>query len=104
MSYGFPAYHSEVYSAGTGKYTDLRAAVKATLAAVSWSTKEETGAHILAATRMGLRSWGERVLIDFLPDNSIRVTSKCVFPLQVVDWGKNKANVARFIAEIGKHV
>jgi hypothetical protein len=51
-----------------------------------------------------MKSWGERVFVSFLPDGSISVTSKCAFPLQCLDWGKNEINVLRFMSEIRKHV
>ncbi|MHC4138078.1 MAG: hypothetical protein ACYS0K_24325 [Planctomycetota bacterium] len=38
------------------------------------------------------RSWGEFVTIEPEP-GSIRVRSRCSFPLQIVDWGKNEWNV-----------
>jgi hypothetical protein len=53
---------------------------------------------------MNIRSWGEKLLISFLPDNSVSVISKCALPTQCLDWGKNKANVGLFMAEIRKHV
>lgn len=103
MAFGFPAYHTERYSAGTGKSADLRVAVRATLNALSWSIREEASDRVVASTSVNIRSWGEKVLISFLPDNSISVTSKCALPTQCLDWGKNKANVGRFMAEIRNH-
>ncbi len=104
MAFGFPAYHTECYSTDTSKSTDLRVAVRETLTALSWSVREESHDRIIASTSMSSRSWGEKVLIIFLPDKSISVTSKCSLPTQCFDWGKNKANVGQFIAEIRKHV
>lgn len=104
MSFGFPAYHTEHYSTGTAKSAALRGAVKETLNAVSWSVREEANERILASTSMNIRSWGEKILIDFLPDNSISVTSKCALPTQCFDWGKNKTNVVKFMVEFKKHV
>jgi len=104
MASGFPAYHTEHYSAGTAATPDLRKAARGTLAALSWSLREETHDRIIGSTSMNIRSWGEKVLINFLPDNSISVTSKCALPTQFLDWGKNKANVVKFMAEFSKHV
>ena len=103
MAFGFPAYHTESYSAGA-KTVDWQQAVKGTLYALSWSIREETHDRIIGSTSMNIRSWGEKVFIDILPDNSITVTSKCALPTQCVDWGKNKDNVVRFMAELTKHV
>ncbi len=102
MAFGFPASHSERYSAGAGKSSDLRVAVRATLNALSWSIREEGSDQIISSTSVNIRSWGEKVLISFLRDNSISVTSKCAMPMQCFDWGKNKANVGRFMAEINQ--
>ena len=104
MTFGFPAYHTERYCAATGESADLRVAVRATLNALSWSIMEETSGRIIASTSVNIRSWGENILVSFLPDNSISVTSKCASPTQCVDWGKNKANVVKFMTEIRKHV
>ena len=104
MTVGFPAYHTERYSVGAGKSADLRVAVRATLKALSWSIREEASETIIASTSVNFRSWGEKVLISFLPDNSISVTSKCALPTQFLDWGKHEANVGRFMAEIRNHV
>ena len=51
---------------------------------------------ILGATRMGLRSYGERIEISIRPTGPgrthVSVTSKLRF-VQLVDWGKNRTNV-----------
>ena len=104
MAFGFPAYHTERYSAAVGNPADLRTAVRATLNALSWSVIEERSDQIVAGTSMNMRSWGEKVLVNFLPDSAISVTSKCALVTQCFDWGKNKANVNRFMAEIGNQV
>ena len=103
MTFGFPAYHTDRYSAAD-KGADLRSAVRQALAALSWPVKEEAADRLVASTGMNWRSWGEKVYIDFLPEDSISVASKCAFPLQCVDWGKNKANVKEFMAELKNHV
>lgn len=103
MAFGFPAYHTERYSAGATT-PDLRKAARETLAALSWSLREETHDEIIGSTGINIRSWGEKVLIHISPDNSITVTSKCALVTQCLDWGKNKANVDKFMAEFRKHV
>ena len=99
MAFGFPAYHTESFSP-VDSQADLHAAVKKALGSLSWSVREETTEQILASSSMNLRSWGEKVLIRFLPDHSISVTSQCALPTQCFDWGKNKANVRRFLSEL----
>jgi hypothetical protein len=102
MAFGFPASHTERYSPGTAT-PDLRRAVRETFIALSWSVREETPDGIVASTSADLRSWGEKVFVDFPPDDAISVTSKCALPTQCLDWGKNKANVRKFLAEFDKH-
>ena len=102
MAFGFPAYHTERYSRAN-PIPDIRNAVRETLGALSWSLRDETHDRIIASTGTGMRSWGERVFIDFLPDNAISVTSRCRAPTQCVDWGKNRANIRQFMAELEKH-
>ena len=99
MSFGFPAYHTEHYHP---RATDegIGQVVRRALRNLSWPIREETSNHILASTSMNLRSWGERVRIDFLPDGSISVTSKCALVTQCFDWGKNRRNVERLLARL----
>jgi hypothetical protein len=102
MAFGFPAYHTEHYSAGADASADLRVAIRAAIKALSWTIKQEVSDQIIASTNFNLRSSWEKVSISFLPDNSISITSKCSWPTQCFDWGKNKANVEKFMAEIKK--
>ena len=99
MAFGFPAYHTENYTLNDGT-SNLRASVKSALKAVSWSIRKESPDTIVASTSLSLLSWGERVIITFLSDESITVTSKCTWPIQCFDWGKNKANIKKIIAEL----
>jgi hypothetical protein len=103
MAFGFPAYYTERYSAAADKSADLSVAVRAALNALSWSIREEASDQIVASTGVNIRSWGEKMFVRFLPDRSISVTSKCALPTQCIDWGKNKANVRKFLDEIRKH-
>lgn len=99
MAFGFPAYHRErvAIHATTGAAGDI---VLKTLTALSWQLRQQSPNQLLASTSMGLRSWGERIEIDLLPNNEITITSKCALPTQCFDWGKNRANVRRFLAEL----
>ena len=103
MAFGFPAYHTENYSPSESG-SDLRTAVKTTLNAISWSVRQESPDTIIASSSMNIRSWGEKVIVTFLPNNTISVTSKCALPTQCLDWGKNKANINKFMAELRNHV
>lgn len=49
----------------------------------------------------GLLSWGEKITIQ-VEEGAITVKSECVYPLQLIDWGKNKKNVKRFFEKISE--
>ena len=103
MAFGFPAYHTDIYKMKSGQSADSIVVLKTALKILSWPIKEEAARHIIASTSLNLRSWGEKIEINVLPDNSISITSKCSMPTQCFDWGKNKANVDKFLAEVRKH-
>ena len=102
MAFGFPAYHTERYDAQHD--IDLRSVAKETLAQLSWALRTEESMEILASTSLNLRSWGEKVTIKFEADRSISITSRCALPTQCFDWGKNRANVVKFIAALNQRV
>lgn len=43
-------------------------------------------------------SWGERIEIQFSGPSTLKVSSKCVFPFQLYDWGKNRRNVLAIVS------
>src|SRR5690349_17364217 len=102
MAVGLPAFHTEQYSAAEDRCADLRAAVLTVLNALSWPIREQTADRIVASTSVSIASWGEEISITFMLDSRITVTSKCALPTQCFDWGKNKANVRKFLGEIRK--
>src|SRR5438093_104669 len=53
------------------------------------SAKGTAALQFRAKTNWG--SWGEQFTVTFEP-RKIRIESRCSFPLQCFDWGKNKAN------------
>lgn len=102
MAFGFPAYHTERYDAQND--IDLRSVAKETLAQLSWVLRTEGSMEILASTSLNLRTWGEKVTIKFEDDRSISITSRCALPTQCFDWGKNRANVVKYIAALKQRV
>ena len=104
MVFGFPAYHKDHYTA-PDTTSNLRKAVIETLDTLSWPLlRGSTTEKFIAKTSISIRSWGEEIVINFLPDNSVIITSKCVWPTQCFDYGKNKINVEKFIMELKNHV
>ncbi len=54
---------------------------------------------------ISLSSWGEVIAITLTPYSEaqvkVEILSKCSYPLQLVDWGKNKKNVNAIMQYIG---
>src|SRR6185295_18799137 len=99
MAFGFPAYHTESCTPKPAD-GDVKTAVKEAIERLSWKIKEETSDEIKASTSINFWSWGEKVTIEFDPDGSVVITSKCSMPTQCIDWGKNKRNVQKLIDEL----
>jgi hypothetical protein len=57
--------------------------------------------RIEARTSMGLRSWGEKITINIGAEGRADIKSSCR-GIQVVDYGKNKANVNALFSAIGQ--
>jgi hypothetical protein len=62
-------------------------------------SKPEAG-QIEAKTRMGLRSWGENITITVSAEGRADIKSSCR-GIQLVDYGKNKANVNALFSAVG---
>jgi len=48
--------------------------------------------------------YGERVTINFQSDGALMVSSRCVFPLQVIDLGKNASNIKQLLEAVEQQV
>jgi len=57
--------------------------------------------RIEAKASVGLRSWGENITITVAPDGRTDIRSACR-GIQLVDYGKNKANVTALFTSIGQ--
>jgi hypothetical protein len=55
---------------------------------------------IKARARMGMRSWGENITITISADGRADIKSSCRW-IQVIDYGKNKANVNALFSALG---
>ena len=100
MGFGIPAQHGIQFSIAGGPSVEARSAVLASLHVLGWSIRQETDQMIIASATMSAMSWGEKITVQFLPNGSISVCSACAFPLQLVDWGKNRQNVERLLEAI----
>ena len=52
---------------------------------------------VKASTGMNLWSWGENLTIYVDAAGNVDVQSQCSFPLQLIDWGKNRRNCNRLL-------
>jgi len=94
MAFGFPAYHKERRKLSLG-VEQTRQKVLKVLALLEW---EEIGFHPYALdykTKGSMLTSGERVYIN-ITDIEIILRSECMFFSQIVDFGKNKANIQLF--------
>ena len=74
--------------------------IPAALQSLGWSCYQSSPTSFNSSVSMGWLSWGENITIDFSHPSWIHVTSKCAFPLQLFDWGKNQKNIDRFLAQL----
>jgi len=55
---------------------------------------------IWASVRPGLRTWGEQITVTLTPvpgGTEVHLLSENTFPLQLIDLGKNKENIAHLV-------
>lgn len=104
MTFGFPAYHTERLHVPTDTPDQLHGAIKDTLQSIGWSIESYHAPRLVVKSSISLSSWGERIEIDFLGDQWVSITSKCAMPTQCFDWGRNRANVLRFFAELQRRI
>ncbi len=102
MAFGFPAHYSKHHHPGVHDPEYLREGLIRTIGKLGWDLKKEGGDKLIATCGVELWSWGEVVRIDIQEDLSLSVTSKCAFPLQCLDHGKNEENVEFFLVELNK--
>lgn len=96
MAFGFPAYHCVRLSL-LGSRQAARDAVVFSLDAAGWRYSEVSDGVFKAKVGLNGWSWGERLTVTLEEPNHITIESKCVYPLQCLDWGKNKQNVDLFL-------
>lgn len=96
---GFPAKFAES-RIFRQREDQLFAAVQSALNNLGWQYQTLPNNEFEAGLSGNLMSWGENLRIEILPNGLVTIESKCVFPLQCFDWGKNKKNVQTFFAEL----
>ena len=76
---------------------DCKKRATETLLALRLKIVSESSNKVVGRTGMNWRSWGEDIAIEW-DDRSVTATSRCVFPFQILDWGKNRINVKQFVS------
>jgi len=96
MAVGFPA-SCETEIEVTGSSRVVRDAIERTFDLLSWKySVDESRSLFVAQVGGGLTSWGEEVVVSLVDEPVIRITSACR-GWQIIDWGKNRRNVDRFV-------
>ncbi len=81
-----------------GMTIDVCAAkIRRVIPMLGWRFQGERPGEIFASVPLSFWSWGEDVHIRFFQDH-FSIESKCVMPLQIIDWGRNKSNIRKFIS------
>ena len=57
--------------------------------------------QIKARSKISMRSWGEKITITTSAAGRVDIKSACYW-IQVVDWGKNRANVSALFSALGQ--
>ncbi|PID90276.1 MAG: hypothetical protein CSA97_03735, partial [Bacteroidetes bacterium] len=96
MAFGFPPKHREEFKHGYGP-EEFFALVAETADALNWGQYPATGNRWVILTKTTFLSWGEEVVVDF-EEGVARIESHCS-GTQMMDWGKNRRNVERFLAK-----
>ena len=81
----------------------------AALSALGFRVKNsnEASGLIEAEKDISVRSWGEKIKITVTSSTAgsqVNVESKAAYPLQAVDWGKNKENVQKILTDLDSRV
>lgn len=99
MTFGFPAYFGESRTF-YGQPDQLSAAVKFAFDKLGWQYMLLSNDEFQANIPINASSWGEKLTVKILPGGVLRAESKCVYPMQCFDWGKNKENVGLFFTQV----
>lgn len=91
MSFGFPAYYRRELK--VSDLDEFREKLKRVLAELPFLILRQDNDRIILKVGWTIWSWGENIIIDLSKNGQVTVLSKCVFPLQCIDYGKNKENV-----------
>ncbi|TXC76933.1 rhomboid family intramembrane serine protease [Luteibaculum oceani] len=98
MAVGFPAKFQEEFPLPSQDKVQLGASILTAAEQLNWELFSLTENSFTFVSRMSWTSWGEKITISILEDE-ISIISCCA-GVQIVDFGKNKENVARLRKEL----
>ena len=98
MAIGFPAhsFESRVYHY---QQHELIMVTRSALDDLGWQYEPLSNCVFLARVPVNFMSWGEKLKVEISPDGSVAAESKCSYPLQAFDWGKNAENIKVFFSK-----
>jgi hypothetical protein len=66
-----------------------------------WRITNQTASAAAFQVGVNWLSWGEAVTME-IQGQQILIRSRCRFPLQVIDWGKNRKNVSLVTSSLNR--
>tara|TARA_B100002052_G_C15357740_1_gene365505 strand:- start:76 stop:387 length:312 start_codon:yes stop_codon:yes gene_type:complete len=99
MAFGFPAYHEAEIKLNIPP-EDVVGFMVPIIESLSWSIREYSQNHMLITSKVGMKSWGEKIRVTILPSGMLGIRSECSLTTQCFDWGKNEKNVNRLLVAI----
>lgn len=95
MAFGYPPRHTQDFKIENLSINRILVLAVETVEKLGWNIGTMTEDGFSAYTKFSMSSWSEEVQfkIDF---HNINIKSECVGS-QLIDWGKNKSNIEKFI-------
>ncbi|WP_062062657.1 hypothetical protein [Aquimarina longa] len=100
MIFGFPPKYVKNITVPGLSDKQLFIIVIETIEELKWNVDSLFKTECVAITKFSWRSWSEEVTIS-INNGSIRLKSACI-ESQLIDFGKNKKNVTRFVSTFNR--
>lgn len=104
MAFGFPAYHSTTLDLSSQPLEKVLAIVAKAMQAQGWKINLQHGNTLQATSSISWLSWAETISAQLDDNHILQLKSKCSMPTQCLDWGKNRRNIEKLVAEIHKNL
>jgi len=101
MGFGFPAHFAESRIFNL-RHDTLVDSVKSTLEGLGWRYELLSANELKAKVPITPWSWGEKLTVEISSNCEMIVESRCAYPLQWFDWGKNRNNVKTFYTRLAR--